>query len=147
VLEGPHDFFVRRHFDELRVVRAGVAIAESRVAVGQTLDARHPRQGDAGQIVLLDFPDDFFLRGDLKYAMAIAGADESVPVRQANRTEDRVAESFRSMTALAFFAKKRHFKFPDDLPCPVVLSDDAITFMCDQIMAIGDFANEPRIAV
>src|SRR3982074_2125450 len=53
IAERPHDLFGAGDLDHLRIVRAGVAIAQDDVAVWQYLQGRDPGELDSRQIVLL----------------------------------------------------------------------------------------------
>src|SRR5205823_5248724 len=104
----------------------------------EPFDSSDPGKGYALKIVLLDFPDDFFLRSDFQHAVTIAGSDQRVAVGQSDSAENGVAERFRAVAAFASFAKERHFVFPDDLACGIILPDKAIAFLSDQVIAAGE---------
>src|SRR5262245_31269601 len=53
VAEGPDDFLVAGHFEELRILRAGVAIADDHIAIGQHVQRRDPGEYDPRQFALL----------------------------------------------------------------------------------------------
>ena len=61
--ERPNDSFVRRDFDQVRRAAKLVGMSEpvghERVAVGQSLEAGHELEADAGQFIALHLPDRF----------------------------------------------------------------------------------------
>src|SRR3954466_13476847 len=128
-------------FDEQRLVFAGVAIADDVVAVGKDLERGNPGEDDAPQVLLVNLPDDLLLGRHYQNAVAVAGADERVPVREPQRGEALVAESFGPMTSFGFLAEERNLIFPNDFfALAVVLADDAIPFMAYQIVAAVQLA-------
>src|SRR5262245_48402541 len=78
VLEGPDDLLVARDLDELRVVGAGVAVADDEVPAGEPFQGGDPLEVDPGELVLLDPPDDLARGVDLDDPIAAAGGDEGV---------------------------------------------------------------------
>ena len=45
---GPDDLFILGHFNQLRIVRAGVTVADHVISVRQQLQRGNPGQGDIG---------------------------------------------------------------------------------------------------
>src|SRR5204862_8339938 len=76
VLQLPDHLLVAGNLDELRVLRAGVAVADDHVAVGQPLEHRDPRERDAGEFLLFDAPDGLAVLGDLDRPVGVAAADQ-----------------------------------------------------------------------
>lgn len=89
ILEGPDDFFVRGDFDKVRGF-AELAVADPighyGVSVGKAMQAGHEFQGNAGQVVVFDFPDDLFRRVRFEYLrgfLEVAAGDQRIAVGQA----------------------------------------------------------------
>src|SRR5688572_28849224 len=79
--------------------------------------------------------------------MAVPRADQCVAVGETAGAEDRVSKGLGTMAALAWFAEERNFVLPHNLPGSIILAYGAVTFVSDEVIAIGDFADETRIAV
>ena len=64
IAEGPDDFFVTCHFEHLGILWTGVTVADKDISIWQHFQCRHPGQRDSWQIVLVNLPDDCFVRCD-----------------------------------------------------------------------------------
>ena len=131
VLEAPDELLVRRHLDDLRVLRAGVAVDDECVAAGQALGHRHPRKLDAWHVDLIERPDFLARRIHLDDAVAVAGANERVAVGETRRAVELGPGVV----------------FPDDPAGGVVLAGTPFGLVGDEVVAVVELANEPRVAV
>lgn len=147
ILEGPDDFLGFGDLDDLRVVGSGVTIAEAEVAVRELFDGGDPSEGDAGEIILLDLPDDLLRRRDLKEAVAVAGGDEGVAILQPDRSEAFAAEGLGPMTAGRCLAEEGDGEFPHDLSVGVILFHDLVGFVGDEVMAVVESADEAGVGM
>src|SRR5688500_6259907 len=78
VLEAPDDLLVAGDLDELWGLRTSMGVAEDQVAVWQGVERRHPGEGDAGKLLLLQAPDHFARTVHLDDAIAVAAGDDRV---------------------------------------------------------------------
>lgn len=137
--------FGRCDFNELRVVWSSVAIADEDISIGETFHASDPSQGNSRQVGLLDFPDHFLLWVDFQDTVAVAGSDESIAVGQPEGAEDRVAKRLWAVAGFAWFAEEGDVVIPDDSAGWIVLAHRAVVFVGNEVIAIGDLADEPGV--
>src|SRR5882672_8058100 len=79
--------------------------------------------------------------------MPVAAADERVAVREPRGAEDGIAKRFRAVAAFALLAEQWHFVLPNDFPSAVVFAHHSVALVCYEVMAVGNLAHEPRVAV
>src|SRR5205814_2334234 len=115
IAERPNHFFGAVDFDDLRIVRPRMTIAQNDMAVGQDLQRGHPGELNLRQVVLFYAPNDFLFGSHFQDTVAVPGGDERVAATQAQRGKDAVAEGLRTMSPLAFHAKEGNLVLPDDL--------------------------------
>ena len=138
LVQGPDDLFGRRiQFDQQRLARSGVAVADHVVAVRKHFQRGDPSQRDAGQVVLMDLPDDFLCRGHFQDAVSVPAGNQSIAVSQSQRAEQAVAKGFRAVAGFLGLVEHRDLVFPDDLArLAVVFASLSVGFVADQIVAV-----------
>ena len=94
-MESPNDFFVPGDLDDLRVVRAGVAVADAKVSVSEFLNIGDPGEGDSFEIILLKFPDDFLCGGYFDDAVPVPGCYKIIAVFGFDSSEALSSKSYR----------------------------------------------------
>ena len=80
VVVGPDDFFVFIDFDAEGVALAGVAVSETGVAIWEAFDAGKPCEGDSGQVLLGELPDDGALFVHFENAVTVSCGEERIAV-------------------------------------------------------------------
>ena len=108
IFEGPDDFLFPIDFDQLRIVRTGVAIVDQKVAAGKNLKRSHPRQLNSRQLVLIQTPHDLSCRCHFQNAVSVAGADEGAAASQSNGGKALIAERFDSVPVRRFAVEQRN---------------------------------------
>ena len=82
-IEGPDDpFRLWLDFDQQRLPGASVAVAQNSVSIGKNFQGRDPGKANLGQVILVDLPNDLFLRSDLNNGVPIASGDKRVAIGQ-----------------------------------------------------------------
>src|SRR6266542_2801287 len=147
ILERPDDLLVARDFDELRVFRARVRVAEDQIAVRQQFERRHPRERDARQFFLINAPDDLARGRHLEYAVVVAAGDHSVAVRQPDGAEDRDAVTFRSVAGRSRATVQIHLVSPNHFSAAVIFAQFAVALVPDKVMAVVELAYHARVPV
>ena len=102
LVELPDDFFRTCDLENLRVLFAGMAIADDEIAVVRFGQERRPLESDAGvRNGVLDFPNDLAGRRDLDDAGAAARGNQRVAVAQAESApKTRVLIGYSQTTSL-----------------------------------------------
>jgi hypothetical protein len=80
IVVGPDDFLVFVDLDAEGVPLAGVAVSETGVAVRKALDAGEPCEGDAGQVLLSELPDDVAFLVYFENAVTVSCREEGVSI-------------------------------------------------------------------
>ena len=147
IVKSPYNLFVLSDFNDLWIFRSGVAVAKAKVPVAEFFDGSDPGEGDAGEVVLLELPDNFFSWCDLEEAVAVPRGDEGVAVFQADRGEALAAEGLRAVSAGGVFAEKGDGEFPDDGAGGIIFFHDLIRLMGDEKVPVLELANQSGVGV
>ncbi len=65
-----------------------MTVANDDVSIVENLQRCHPSQGDVGQILLLQPPDDFFLRRHFDNTVPIAGGNQRIAIAKSDRRKE-----------------------------------------------------------
>ena len=146
-MEGPDDFFVAGDLDDLRIVRAGVAVSDHEISVLPFLNRRDPGEGDAFEVILLQFPDNFFPRCHFENAVSVPGRDEIIAVLCLDRRKTLSAKRVGAMALFGFFAEEGNREFPDRFPVGIVFLHGLIGFVRDEIVTVFEAVDLPGVGV
>ena len=142
-----HSFCLRLDFDQQRLTRASMAIADHVVAIGDNLQRGDPGQGDARKIALLDLPDDLLVRSHLKDRMSIPRRDQRVTRGQSHGGERLITKGFRSVSVLRGLPNSGTWYSQTTSPVWWSYSRTMSSPLAHQIIATGDFSDKPCVRV
>ena len=139
--------FFSINFDELRIIRAGVAVINQDVAGREQLQGSDPGKLDIGQFVLVEAPDDLSGGCDFEYGVSVAGANQGVAVFKSQCGKNLISEGLDTMSGPAFAVEQWDLVFPCGGAIRTVFANNSGCFVANEEVAIFESADEAGIVV